>query len=796
MAYNQSTGSLLVGDLINEDDADTHIDFGSDSITLRTNQAARLVVNNSGLTVEGTISGSGNVRIAGSVSASTDVYVTGAVSANTYYGDGSNLTGISVGSVSGSARIYSTTGFETSGYLKVSGSSTFTGVSTFGATTFNATVTASQGVRLPDNKSASFGNAADFRIRHDATNTKLTNATGHILIDNQATSKDIRFILGSDSAATEAVKIRNNSDNNVWVCDAAGNVSGSGKLELVGTGSVSGDFNVTGTFSVGSTAQINNTLTLSGAASEALRITKDDASAREIVFENGGADKVSIYMNSAENFFIRQEDSSKDINLRVGTTNAVVVDGSATEVAFAWDTSHVGISGSGNLKVGGSVSASADVYVTGAVSANTYYGDGSNLTGISAGSVSGSARIYSSTGVETSGYLKVTGSSTLAGITATSYSGSGTFQNVGAATFVNNVAVSGNVDTAGDLTAATITMNGFVVDADGDTNLKSLRVDDGSFIGCDSDTDLMRLATNTLQVNGTVSGSGTFQAGSHGIIGGDLNVSGSSVLGKDPATITLINGMITASSGIYMADNRSASFGDAADFKIVHNATDSIMTNTNGDILIDQQSDGDDIKFKLSTSTSASDVKILDSSNNQKHVFDAVGNISSSLNLQASSASFNGDVTVSGSVRGKMINVTHHAYNTTATSEKFIPWYNLSEANAPNNGTYINQTVAPFDGRLRRVMFRPSGSQGGGATRVTLFKASDQSGLINTDEGGVYVEHVDVTCAGTVSTNNVFNFTGSGHYSAGDAIGVSIDPHANMVEVNVTCIWEYDVFGV
>jgi hypothetical protein len=110
--------------------------------------------------------------------------------------------------------------------------------------------------------------------------------------------------------------------------------------------------------------------------------------------------------------------------------------------------------------------------------------------------------------------------------------------------------------------------------------------------------------------------------------------------------------------------------------------------------------------------------------------------------------------------------------------------------------TYINQTVAPFDGRLRRVMFRPSGSQGGGTTRITLFKASDQSGLINTDEGGVYVEHVDVTCAGTVSTNNVFNFTGSGHYSAGDAIGVSIDPHANMVEVNVTCIWEYDVFGV
>jgi len=47
--------------------------------------------------------------------------------------------------------------------------------------------------------------------------------------------------------------------------------------------------------------------------------------------------------------------------------------------------------------------------------ATTYYGDGSNLTGIAAGSVSGSDRVYSSTGLETSGYLKVTGSTVMAG---------------------------------------------------------------------------------------------------------------------------------------------------------------------------------------------------------------------------------------------------------------------------------------------------------------------------------------------------------------------------------------------
>ena len=55
-----------------------------------------------------------------------------------------------------------------------------------------------------------------------------------------------------------------------------------------------------------------------------------------------------------------------------------------------------------------------------------------------------------------------------------------------------------NIDGTGDLTMATISMSGFTVDADGDTALKSLAVDDGSIIGCDSDTDLMTLAAQSL----------------------------------------------------------------------------------------------------------------------------------------------------------------------------------------------------------------------------------------------------------------------------------------------------------
>lgn len=62
-----------------------------------------------------------------------------------------------------------------------------------------------------------------------------------------------------------------------------------------------------------------------------------------------------------------------------------------------------------------------------------------------------------------------------------------------------------NVTMTGDMTAGTVTMTGFSVDADGDTALKSLKVDDGSTIGCDSDSDLMTLADGVLTVAGTLS---------------------------------------------------------------------------------------------------------------------------------------------------------------------------------------------------------------------------------------------------------------------------------------------------
>ena len=169
-----------------------------------------------------------------------------------------------------------------------------------------------------------------------------------------------------------------------------------------------------------------------------------------------------------------------------------------------------------------------------------------------------------------------------------------------------------------------------------------------------------------------------------------------------------------------------------------------------------------------------------------------VGNISGSSNLQISSASFNGDLAVSGTVRGKMVQMTNHAYNIGTAGERWIPWYNLADLNFTSHD-WTGQAVAPFSGRLLRVVFRP-GANDCGSTKITLYKQVD--GTENMSSSRTYVEEQTVTCAAAAATSNVFNFTGSAHFSQGEVIGVAIDPTNGPDNANVTCVWEYDIFGV
>ena len=599
------------------------------------------------LTVAGAISGSSTIYAASSISSSLNLAVTGAVHANTYYGDGSNLSGISLGV----------------------GSATSTIVS--------GMLTASQGTYIADNRSASFGDGGDFRIRHDSTNTKLTNATGHVLIDNQATSKDIRFILGSDSAATEAVKIRNNSDNSVWVCDAAGNVSGSGKLEAVGNAFIVGNLNVTGS-------------TLLGVGSATSTIVSGMLTASQGMYL---ADNRSASFGDGGDFSIEHNGTNSKID---NLTGHLIIDNKATskDIRFV---------------LGSDSAATEAVKIRNNSNDNVWICD-------AAGNVSGSGKLEA----------------------------------VGNAFVVGNLNVTGNIDTAADLTAATITMTGFTVDADGDTNLKALRVDDGSFIGCDSDTDLMRLSTNTLQINGTLSGSSIIYAASS--ISSSLNLA--------------VTGAVHANTY----------YGDGSNLSGISAGAVNTYTNASNNRIITSV-DSNTINGESNLTFDGTNLSLA-------------GNISGSNNIQISSGSFNGDLAVSGTIRGRQISVTRHYYENGSNSNfRWINFMNATEAQV-GSATYQNSMVAPFNGRLVRVLSKFEDSQNGNV----IVSIATGSGLTVASEPSV--EEITVSMIDAANAVGVFNTTGSSHFTAGSLVGIGVNPNANPGRVSISCIWEYDIFGL
>jgi hypothetical protein len=196
------------------------------------------------------------------------------------------------------------------------------------------------------------------------------------------------------------------------------------------------------------------------------------------------------------------------------------------------------ISGSGILQVAAAITSSGDIVGSGSVHATNFYGDGSTLTGVGAmdsiglrgssgvtqtitngntifieagagitttGGATDKVTIESSgttaqltTGVETSGYLKVSGSSTFAG----NISGSGTLYTAGAATFSSTMAATGSVTAVG---------------------LYSTELISGS-LGMHVDAPVT--FGGPVSTTGSISGSSTLQAVDNVVFGSTLSVSG------------------------------------------------------------------------------------------------------------------------------------------------------------------------------------------------------------------------------------------------------------------------------
>lgn len=186
--------------------------------------------------------------------------------------------------------------------------------------------------------------------------------------------------------------------------------------------------------------------------------------------------------------------------------------------------------------------------------------------------------------------------------------------------------------------------------------------------------------------------------------------------------------------------------------------------------------------------------KISDATNNSEDgiiEFSNIKNGSQTVTARLRSDSLqllNGtNLSVDGTITGKMMHMTHHRYNDGGQSKKeYIPWAGTSEQDSPS---WITQGVAPYAGRLVKVLVRSSKTNPTmGSTIVGVHIATDGTTKINE-----IAEETETLNIDNSNTTYTFTFSNTNHFGPGDVIGVSIDPTNPHGNVNVTCVWEYDI---
>ena len=134
----------------------------------------------------------------------------------------------------------------------------------------------------------------------------------------------------------------------------------------------------------------------------------------------------------------------------------------------------------------------------------------------------------------------------------------------------------------------------------------------------------------------------------------------------------------------------------------------------------------------------------------------------------------------------KQVVVTHHHFfmnSSSTTTDFFFPYNNLNEASSVSQ--YYTRTIAPYAGRIVKVLIRPSAAIGT-ACKLQFHKITD-----TTLNFGTATEEVTSINLNTAETS-VSTALSSATFSAGDVVNVSlIKSSTATANIQAVIVWEY-----
>jgi len=259
--------------------------------------------------------------------------------------------------------------------LEATGTGTFGQIETDGVTlgTNNNTFAA----KFIDDAVANFGTDNDLKISHDNTHARITNSTGSIVVTG--------IISAINAASIQGIDIKAPNATSTMIGNEAG-LNMSGAAQCVAVGNLAMRANVSSIFNTAVGVQALGALGSNASSSYPSNTavghlagsTMTTGSTNTLIGANAGS-----AINSSANTILGKYDGNQGgLDIRSLSGNIVIADGNSNVRFYINPNGNVGI-GTVNpdAAVGSGNTAKLSV---GIVSAHQFYGDGSNITGVTA----------------------------------------------------------------------------------------------------------------------------------------------------------------------------------------------------------------------------------------------------------------------------------------------------------------------------------------------------------------------------------------------------------------------------